>query len=67
MIHSLMMFLLLAGLAQSLRAQNPAVRMTQGAKKECVRVTLKNLAINAQPLEKVQLATLPDSYSSAQS
>ena len=25
------------------------------------------LAINAQPLEKVKLATLPDSYSSAQS
>jgi AhpD family alkylhydroperoxidase len=26
-----------------------------------------HLAINAQPLEKVKLATLPDSYSSAQS
>lgn len=26
-----------------------------------------NTAINAQPLEKVKLATLPDSYSSAQS
>jgi hypothetical protein len=25
------------------------------------------MAINAQPLEKVKIATLPDSYSSAQS
>jgi len=29
--------------------------------------TEKIMAINAQPLEKVKLATLPDSYSSAQS
>jgi hypothetical protein len=28
---------------------------------------LSFVAINAQPLEKVKLATLPDSYSSAQS
>jgi hypothetical protein len=28
---------------------------------------MAKLAINAQPLEKVKLATLPDSYSSAQS
>jgi hypothetical protein len=44
MIRSLTMFLLSVGLAQSVLAQNPAVRMTQGSKKECVRVTLKNLS-----------------------
>jgi hypothetical protein len=31
------------------------------------RLSDQLLAINAQPLEKVKLATLPDSYSSAQS
>ena len=45
----------------TLRVSNPAIRHFKNERKSL------NLAINAQPLEKVKLATLPDSYSSAQS
>ncbi len=41
--RSLTMFLFLAGLATQVLAQNPAVRMSPGATKECVKATLKNL------------------------
>jgi hypothetical protein len=41
--RSLMMSLLLVGLATQVLAQNPAVRMTPGPTKECVKALLKNL------------------------